>query len=99
MPFVFTGLEDEQDVEDVSGEVGEEKADGFIDPVIPQTERFRNRTDVEMEKAKQLGKRITFPERRENQPGKKEEDSHIHCSGRAATYAVFDELDKTVIFF
>ena len=77
MPLVFAGLEDKQDIEDVRREVGEEKADGFIDPVVPQAERFRNRTDVEMEKAKQFCKRITFPQRRKNQPGKKEKNGHI----------------------
>jgi hypothetical protein len=96
VPFVFTGFEDKQNVEDVRSEVREKEADAFIDPIIPQAERFRNRTDIKLEKAKQLGKRITFGQRWENQPSEKKEDRHIYHGGRAATHSVFDELNERV---
>ena len=99
MPFMFSGFEDEQDVEDVRREVGEHEADDFIDPVVPQADGFADDADVQIQKPEQFGERVAFSQRRKNQPGEEEKDCHIDRSGRAAAHAVFDELDEAVVFF
>lgn len=98
VPFMFTGLEDEQDVEDVGGEVGEHEADDFADPVVPQADRFRDSLYAQPESGEQSGNRIAFCQCRKNQPGKEKKNGHIHHCGRAAAESVFDELDKAVVF-
>ena len=81
---MFSGLENEQDVKDVGGEIGEKKADAFIDPVVPQPDGFGNGTDIKVQKAEQFGKRVAFGQRWKSQPGEQKESGHIHHGGRAA---------------
>lgn len=97
--FMFSGLEDEQDVEDVGGEVGEEEADAFINPVVAQADGFRNGADIEIQSAEQLGERVAFRQRRKHQPGEEKEDGHIDNRGRTAAHPVFDELHEVIVFF
>ena len=99
MSFAFPGFEDKKNVEHIRGKVGEHEADDFIDPVVAQAERFRNRADIKMKSTEQFGKRIAFGQRREHRPGEKKEDGHVHHGSRATTHAVFDKLDEVVVFF
>ena len=96
MTFVLTRLEDKQDVEDVRREIGKEEAEHFVDPVVPEANCFRNRANIQIPKAEQFGKGVACGQGRENQPGKKEKDNHIHDGGDTAAHAVFNELQDGV---
>jgi len=96
MPFMLTGFENEQDVEDICGEVGEHETDALINPVVPQANGFGNRADIQIQQAEQFGKGIAFGQRRKSQPGKQEKDGHIHDRRRAAAHSVFNELNERV---
>lgn len=98
MPFMFSGFKNKQDIQNVCGEIGKHEADDLVDPVVPQTNRFRDRTDIQIKQSEQFAEGIAFGQCGKDRPGKQKEDADIHHRRRAAAHPVFDELHKMVVF-
>ena len=96
MPLVFARFKNKQNVEDIGRQIGNQKAECAVDDEVAPAKRFGDRCGRKVE---QFDEDIVRRQRREGEPCEQEKNNHVDAGGDASANAVFEELDKRVVFF